>query len=126
MKKILITLLTIAAIGLVAFFVLESKGYKGSSILNTPETIDLSVSCSQPTNLLVTSEVTVSVQNNSSRTHNNVTVRVTAIDSDGNVIKEKTTTFDRTLEPNGSFSKLITVPAKAKSCNCVLESSDPE
>lgn len=120
-----IVLLLIALIGAIAFIYLSQNGYNTNSILNTPETIDLSVNCSQVNNLLITSEVTVTVQNNSSRTHNDVTVRLTAYDENNNIVKEKTTTFERTLEPNGSLSKPVSLPAKAKRCDCVVESSHP-
>lgn len=105
---------------------MQKNGIKTDSILNTPETIDLTVNCSAVTNLLITSEVTVEVLNNSSRTHNDVTVRITGYDSNGNITKEKETTFNRTLSPNGSLSKPISMPAKTKTCNCALVSSNPQ
>ncbi len=125
MKKILIGLLVIALMAAIGYIVLQKKGYDTNSIINTPQTVDLSVTCSEPSNALITSVVNVTVQNNSSRTHNDVTVRLTAYDSDGNIIKEKTTTFDRTLEPNSSLSKPVTLPARTKRCDCVIESSNP-
>ncbi len=125
MKKFLIILLILALLSAGAYIFLAKHGYDTNSILNTPQTINLSVSCSDVTNLLVTSEITVTVQNNSSRTHNDVTVRLTAYDGDNNIIKEKTTTFDRTLESNGTLSKSVTLPAKTKRCDCVIESSNP-
>lgn len=102
-----------------------NKGYDPSDVMNTPKTIDLSVDCSDLTNLLVTSTVNVTVSNNSSRTHNNVAVQLIGYDSDGNIIKQKTTTFDRTLEPNGSLTKPMTLPAKTKRCDCIVKNSEP-
>jgi uncharacterized protein YcfL len=126
MKKTLITLLVIVLISAIAYIIMQKNGIKIDSIINTPETIDLTVRCSAVNNLLITSEVTVEVLNNSSRTHNNVTVRITGYDEYGTIIRNKETTFDRTLAPNGSLTKLITMPAKTKTCNCELVSSNPE
>lgn len=126
MKKILIVLLVVALIAALAYIIMQKNGVKLDSIINSPETIDLTVNCSDVNNLLITSEVTVEVLNNSTRTHNNVTVRITGYDANGNITKEKETTFYRTLEPYGSLKKPITMPAKTKTCNCVLVSSDPQ
>ena len=94
--------------------------------MNIPQTIDLTVSCSEIGNFLVASETSVTVRNNSSRVHKNVTVRLTAYDKKGNIIKEKTTTFERVLEANSSLSKPVGLPAKAKRCDCIIESSNPQ
>ena len=103
MKKLVI-LLIIVVVALAGYIFLQNNGIKTDSIINIPNTIDLTVNCSSVNNLLITSEVTVDVANNSSRTHHDVTVRVTGYDKNGNITKEKVTTFDRTLEPNASFS----------------------
>lgn len=126
MKKTLIIFLVVALIVAIAYIIMQENGIKTDSIINTPETIDLTVNCSEVNNLLITSEVTVEVLNNSLRTHNDVTVRITGYDENGNITKEKETTFDRTLAPNGSLSKPITLPAKTKTCNCALVSSNPQ
>ncbi len=102
------------------------NGIKLDSVINSPETIDLSVSCSSVNDLMLTSTVEVSVMNNSSRTHNDVTVRITGYDAEGNITKEKTTTFDRTLDANSSFSKSVFLPAKTVNCDCSLVSSNPQ
>lgn len=125
MKKFFLAVLIIALIASLAYILLLKKGYNEESILNMPQTIDLSVDCSQVKNLLFTSVVTVNVQNNSSRTHNNVMIRLTAYDKKENIIKEKDITFNRTLGPNSSFSKPVTLPGKARTCNCVVLSSEP-
>lgn len=122
----LVALLAVGLIVAVIYIILQKNGYSSNSILNTPETIDLTVNCSGVSNKIVTSTVEINVQNNSSRTHNNVTVRVTAYDKNDEVIKVKTTTFERTLQPNESLSKPVTLPAKTKRCDCVIESSIPE
>ncbi len=126
MKKGIFTLLVFSLIAAIGFIIMQQNGIKTDSIINTPETIDLTVNCSEVNNLLITSQVTVEVLNNSSRTHNNVTVRITGYDKNGDITKEKETTFDRTLAPNGSLSKPITLPAKTKSCKCALVSSSPQ
>jgi hypothetical protein len=71
------------------------------------------------------SEITVSVINNSSRTHNDVIVIVTGYDENGDITK-KTTTFERTLAAYGSFSKPVLMPAKTVSCDYSLISSNPQ
>jgi hypothetical protein len=126
MKKGIFTLLVFSLIAAIGFIIMQQNGIKTDSIINTPETIDLTVNCSEVNNLLITSQVTVEVLNNSSRTHNDVTIRITGYDENGNITKEKEKTFDRTLAPNGSLSKPITLPAKTKSCKCALVSSSPQ
>ena len=91
----------------------------------TPETIDLSVDCSQLDDLLITKTVNVVVSNSSSRSHGDVSVRITAFDENGTQIKEKYTTFQRTLGPNDNFSKPVTLPARTQTCNCEVVSSNP-
>ena len=95
MKKLVILLIIVGA-ALATYIILQNNGIKADSIINTPDTIDLKVNCSSVNNLLVTSEITLDVTNNSSRTHHDVTVRITGYDKDGNITKEKVTTFDRT------------------------------
>ena len=126
MKKIIITLVTVALIISITYIIMMKNGIKLDSVINSPETIDLTVSCSNVNNLLLTSEVSVSVMNNSSRTHNDVTVRITGYDENGDITKEKKTTFERTLEAYGSFSKPVLMPAKTVSCDCSLISSNPQ
>jgi hypothetical protein len=126
MRKIFLFFLVLTLLGIIGYLVMVNKGFDPSDVINTPKTIDLSVDCSDLTNLLVTSTVNVTVSNNSSRTHNNVTIHLIGYDSDGNIIKEKTTTFARTLEPNGSLTKPMTLPAKARSCDCIVKNSEPD
>jgi hypothetical protein len=124
MKKLLITLLFVALIAAIAYIILLKNGHDLDSIVNTPKTIDISVQCPKVENMLLTSLVNVTVVNNSNRIHNNVTVRLTAYDEKNNIIKQKEVKFDRILDPNGSLSKPVTLPVKAKTCDCVVESSD--
>lgn len=91
----------------------------------SPETIDLSVDCSQIEDLLITKAVKVEVNNLSPRTHNNITVKLSGYDSGNNLVKEKVTTFERSLGANQSFSKPVTFPPKIRSCNCEIISSSP-
>ena len=126
MKRILFIIILLGLIGCVGYIFLQKNGFNENSILSLPETVDLSVSCSEVHDLIVTAEVDVSVTNNSSRTHNDVTIRVTGYDINGNITKEKSSTFDRMLSPNCSLSKPISLPARTKSCKCVIESSNPQ
>ncbi len=91
----------------------------------TPQTIDLTVDCSDLENVLVTSTVNVVVKNLSSRSHDDVSVKVVAFDEAGKVLKEKYTTFSRTLSPNSNFDKPVTLPAETKRCDCQIVSSHP-
>ncbi len=121
MKRIIKIIVIIAIIALGVGYIIAKKNNTSLSI----DTIDLEANCSSVENLAITSVVTVSVKNHSSRTHSNVTVKLTAEDKNGAVIKEKYVTFDRTLPPEESLSKPVTLPAKARFCNCVVESSTP-
>ena len=91
----------------------------------TPQTIDLAVDCSDIDNVLVTSTVNVSVRNISSRSHNDISVKIVAFDKNGTMLKEKYTTFSRTLAPNSNFDKPVTLPAETKRCDCQIVSSHP-
>lgn len=126
MKKLIFIITFLALVGCVVYIVLQKNGFNDNSIMNLPQTIDLSVNCSEFHNLVVASEVDISVTNRSSRTHTDVTVRVTGYDKNGNITKAKTTTFNRTLGPKSSLSKPITLPARTKSCKCVIERSNPQ
>ncbi len=122
MKKLLFIIILLALAGCIAYIVLQKNGFSDNSIVNLPETIDLTVSCSDVRDLLVTAEASISVKNSSSREYNHVTVRVTGYDNNDEITKEKSITFDRTLGPNSSLSKPVTFPARTKSCKCVIES----
>lgn len=126
MKKLLFIITFLALVACVVYIALQKNGFNNNSILNLPKTIDLSVNCSEVHDLVVAAEVDVSVTNSSSRTHTDVTVNVTGYDKNGNITKVKTAIFDRTLGPNSSFSKPVTLPAKTKSCKCVIERSNPQ
>jgi hypothetical protein len=126
MKKFFVFILILALIGGGIYIYLTRNGHNMESILNTPDKIDLSVKCSAIESLILTSTVEVTVNNSSSRTHKNVTVHVTAYDKNGNIVKQKDNTFSRTLGPNASLTKTITLPAKTVECDCVILDSDPE
>jgi uncharacterized protein YxeA len=91
----------------------------------TPQTVDLAVDCSDLDNILVTSTVNVSVQNLSTRSHNDISVKIRAYDESGKLLKEKFTTFSRTLPAKGFFDKPVTLPAETKRCDCKIVSSHP-
>lgn len=125
MKKLFKFILVIAVIGAGVYIYMIQKGHNLESILNTPKKIELRANCSEIENLLVTSTVNLTVTNLFERTHNNVTVRITAYDNDNNIVKQKNIVFERTLEPNSSLSKPILLPAKTKKCDCVILDSNP-
>ncbi|NOQ75556.1 MAG: hypothetical protein GQ574_26335 [Crocinitomix sp.] len=126
MKKFLVFILLLALAGGGIYFYLIRNGHNMESILNTPDKIGLSVNCSAVESLILTSTVEITVNNSTSRNHKNVTVHVTAYDKKGNIIKQKDTVFARSLGPNASLSKTITLPAKTVECDCVILDSDPE
>jgi len=105
---------------------LQKKGYSDHAIYNLPETIDLQVNCSELNDIVVSKQINVTVTNNSSREHRDVTVRITGTDSEGNITKEKTSKFERALGPGASISKPVTLPLRTVSCKCVIESTNPQ
>ena len=121
MKALLRLIVLIVVIGGIALFVVS----KLNNTSLTTQTIDLSVDCSELDNVLVTSTVNVVVKNHSSRSHNDVSVKIIAYDEGGQVVKEKYTTFTRTLAPNSNFDKPVTLPATTKRCDCQIVSSHP-
>lgn len=125
MKNLLIVILLLIITSMVAFYFLKNKGHDTESIINRVQRIDIKVECSRVQNMLLASTVTVFADNLSSRTHENVTVRITGFDKRGNRVKRKETSFLRKLEPNSSISKIITFPPKVKRCECALIDSNP-
>lgn len=121
MKALLRLLLILVVIGGLVLYVVSIRNNTSFK----PQTIDLAVDCSDLNNLLVTSTVNVDVRNLSSRSHNAISVKITAFDEVGNVLKEKNTTFTRTLAPNSQFDKPVTLPAETKRCDCKIVSSHP-
>ena len=121
MKAFLKLLLFVGVLCGIALYVISRK----NNTSFTPQTIDLAVDCSDLNNLLVTSTVNVDVRNLSSRSHSDISVKITAFDGAGNVLKEKNTTFTRTLAPNSTFDKPVTLPADTKRCDCKIVSSHP-
>jgi len=126
MKKALIIILIIACLAGAVYIYLINTGHTNESILNTPNKIALNVKCGEVENMLVTSIVKLTVNNNSSREHKNVTIRVVAYDKKRNTIKEQETVFLRTLTSHGNLTKTVTLPAKTKSCDCVVLNSTPQ
>ena len=122
MKALLRLLLIIIVIGGIILYVVSLRNNTSFK----PQTIDLAVDCSDLNNLVVTSTVNVDVRNLSSRSHSAISVKITAFDEAGNVLKEKNTMFSRTLAPNSQFDKPVTLPAETKRCDCKIVSSHPE
>lgn len=121
MKALIRLILLIVVVGGIVLYVVSRQ----NNTSFTPQTIDLAVDCSDLANVLVTSTVNVEVRNLSSRSHSDVSVQVRAFDEGGNMIKEKFTTFSRTLLPNSRFDKPVTLPAETKRCDCKIVSSHP-
>lgn len=122
MKALVRLILLVVIFGGIALFVISKLNHTSL----TSKTIDLGVDCSEIDNVLVTSTVNVVVKNHSSRSHKDVSVKIIAFDEAGNQLKEKYTTFTRTLAPNSSFDKPVTLPAETKRCDCKIVSSQPE
>ncbi|GAB3996708.1 hypothetical protein GCM10028807_39950 [Spirosoma daeguense] len=121
MRALIRLLLIILVVGGVILYFVTQRNNTSFS----PKTIDLSVDCSELDNVLVTSTVNVVVRNFSSRTHSDISVKLVAYDASDKVIKEKFTTFSRTLSPNSTFDKPVTLPAETKRCDCKIVSSHP-
>lgn len=121
MKALIRLILIVIILGGILLFVVSKLNHTSL----TPQTIDLTVDCSEVDNALVTSAVNVVVKNLSSRSHKDVSVKIIAFDEAGTVLKEKFTTFSRTLAPNSSFDKPVTLPAATKRCDCQIVSSHP-
>ncbi|MBD2701967.1 hypothetical protein IC229_15060 [Spirosoma sp. BT702] len=121
MKSLIKLLLILVVVGGVILYFVSQRNNTSFS----PSTIDLSVDCSEVDNVLVTSTVNVVVKNFSSRTHSDVSVKLVAYDDNDKVIKEKFTTFSRTLSPQSTFDKPVTLPAETKRCDCKIVSSHP-
>ncbi len=121
MKGLFKLLLFVLLIGGIVLYVVS----RHNNTSFTPQTIDLTVDCSDLENVLVTSTVNVVVKNLSSRSHNDVSVKIVAFDEAGKVLKEKYTTFSRTLSPDSNFDKPVTLPAETKRCDCKIVSSHP-
>ena len=121
MKAFFRLLLIILVLGGIALYVVSRR----NNTSFTPQTIDLTVDCQNVDNILVTSTVNVAVKNLSSRSHNDISVKIVAYDEAGKVLKEKYTTFSRTLAPNSIFDKPVTLPAETKRCDCTIVSSHP-
>ena len=124
MKRLRSFIIVITLLGGGVYFYLQENGLSIESISNTPSSILLSASCGNIENLLLKSTVSLTVSNNSNRDFNNVQVGITAYDNKGNVIKQKTTRFLRTLLSSSSMSKPIVIPARSKSCDCVIINSE--
>lgn len=105
---------------------IKRSGQTPNSIFNSPKMAGLSVACGDVANLALAAEVLVKVRNDSDRTHNDVNVRIISFDKNGNIINEKLTTFDRSLHAHSELIKPVTLKAKARSCKCILENSNPQ
>lgn len=125
MKKLLKFILVIILLFAGFYIYMSQKGHTLQSILNTPKKIELKAECSNFENLIITSSVNLTVTNLFTRTHNSVTVQVIAYDKNNGIVKQKNVVFENTLNPKSSLSKIVLLPAKAKSCECIVVDSNP-
>lgn len=121
MKKLIISILVIAVIVLSVFLFMQSQGHDVNSILNTPSTLSVDISCQDPNNSMVTN---VTVKNNSSDDLTSVRYKIVYFDKRGEKAGEKTGEFLRTLYGGDQMTKIVTLPLKAKTCNCIVTGAD--
>lgn len=124
MKKFIIAILILALLGAVIIIYLQNQGYDIESVIENPESIAVSASCSPVTDLLLATETNLTITNNSSSALNSVMVKIKGYDANGELVKEKTTTFTRTLYPKSTLTKPITMPARTIRCECLVISSN--
>lgn len=125
LKRVSLTFLILLLIGATGIIILQQQGHNLNSILNTPQTINITATCSEVTNLLLKSETTLTITNSSSNSFDNVTVRVISYDRNNNKIEEKLVSFSRTLPPNSFLSKPVFVSTKTVRCESIVENSSP-
>ena len=123
-KWIIVIIIIVVVIGGALIF-LSQNGYDTNTIINMRKTSDLSVDCSTITKAFG-KQLTVSVSNRGDKTQNAIQVKIIAFDDNGNSVDEKTTTFERSLPPNSSFAKLVSVPKSTTRCDCVIQNSNPQ
>ncbi|GAB3015414.1 hypothetical protein [Spirosoma pulveris] len=122
MKALVRLLLFVLIVGGIGLFVLSK--YNHTTL--KPQTIDLTVDCSDLDNILVTKAVNVTVRNLSSRSHRDVHVKIVAYDAAGKLVQEKFTTFSRTLPAHSLYDKPVTLSTATKRCDCTIVDSHPE
>jgi uncharacterized protein YcfL len=116
MKKLFTAVLIILVLALTGYIILRESGYDFNSISNLPSTSQIQISCSNPE----LSMVTVTVMNTSNTDFTTVKYKVIYFDRHGNQAGEKTGEFLRSLRGQESLTKVVTVPLKAKSCQCIV------
>lgn len=101
---------------LAGYIYLRENGYDFESIGNIPTTSKINIACSHPELSLVTLQIT----NTSDQAFNNVKFKIIYYDRNRNKAGEKTGEFLRILPEFGSLTKVVTVPLKAKTCECIV------
>ena len=132
LKRFIILILLVLGAGTAIILYLNHRGHDIESIRelpgaikDIPNKIDLTIGCSDVENALIAATVGVTVKNNSSRIHKNVYVRVTGFDKNGKKTKSKEVGFVRTFGSYDQFTKVITLPARTRTCKCVITKSSP-
>jgi len=123
-KKVIIFIMAVCLIGGGLFIYFKDNGHTAETILNSAQNLQVKVDCSSIKNHKLASSVNVTVDNNSDKPRTNVSVRVTAYDKNGDIVKQKVTTFLREIGAKESITKTVTLPAKARTCDCVLDNAD--
>ncbi len=125
LARTLVIGLILLAIPTIGYVILRSSGHSMEAMLHLANTIDLQVECSEVANLLIMSEVTAIVSNRSDRVHDNVTLKITGFDKFGSQIIEKIVNYDVAIGAQSALPKLVSLPAKVKSCRCEVINSNP-
>ena len=120
MRRFLIGLLVIIIIGLSFLLYMTSQGHDLKSLMNTPDTINVQIGCTQPSAAMTT----ITVANRSNNSYNRVKYKIIYHNRKGEKAGEKTGEFIRTLLPNNSLTKVVVLPLKAKTCECIVVSVD--
>lgn len=111
----------LALVAIALYVLMNINGKSLAGVVHIPETYDLSLNCPRQADILYSFAVT----NTGNRTHDNVSVRVSAYDKRGDLLVEKRVSYEWSLEPGQTLPKVVTLPLKAVTCQCEIINSDP-
>jgi hypothetical protein len=123
MKKLMIFLLILGLIVGGVYIYMKQTGHSLASIMGSPETVGLNVSCPLNKKLLGT-VADVKVTNLTNKEHKNIMITVTSYDSDGDVIEQEEVSFLRSLGPKKDMTKSVRLSKKTDKCECVVSNSE--